>query len=684
MNIRSGLMFGLLLSLAVLLVGCGGSGNGDGAFTGDIGNGVSNGEEVNAEPGDAVDIQATADKVEIVADGTDFATINVLVRDSSNIGVEGVPVTVSIDRPDSYTLLVDRKNTAADGTVSARLSSRESRAGNALVTASIDGTDKVSNPLGFTFVGSSLVVEPASLDLVVADRESVTARVRDGSGSPAGFASVCVDLPSYLSSEALGPVFGCEVGLLGDENGEATFDVTAEGAGTDDLIRISAVGNEVDVPVTVSVPNIAFDSPDPDEVFAKSKDVQVVVSVPQATEETFVRFVTTSGTFSSSGLPEATVQVSDGTASDDLVGFSSGRVTILAENLNSEEKTSVSIVTFDDAELTAEETFLAIQATPASLSVGDDNRSTITLTATRFVDEQLENEEGEDLPGNLEPVPPGTPVRFEFVGSSLGASLSSPLALTDLSGNATVRLTAGEIPSSGEGLAVRACIDTIEKCDRVNVQITDKPGSISIGLGNVLETTNDETAYQLPVSVIATDISGNALENVDVSVSVWPTRYRTGVRDGDGNPDIIDTFLNEDVNRNVTRDPNDLWSTGGGGRNNGVVNVSGSRTTCASAGSGEPTIDETFGSIDASENGCKLLPESTAAGSVPTRISTDTSGLATFNLTYLKDRADFVEAEIRATTVVQGTEVQASRTFWLPRLDDDDNLPDSPYNVYFE
>ncbi|MFO8004953.1 hypothetical protein, partial [Thioalkalivibrio sp.] len=63
---------------------------------------------------------------------------------------------------------------------------------------------------------------------------------------------------------------------------------------------------------------------------------------------------------------------------------------------------------------------------------------------------------------------------------------------------------------------------------------------------------------------------------------------------------------------------------------------------------------------------------------------TDENGLATFTLIYLKDRAGFVEAEIRATTEVQGTEVQAVRTFWLPRLEGDTNLPVSPYNTYFE
>jgi hypothetical protein len=655
----------LLAFLSIFLAACGG---GDDVFTGD---GPAGGT------GNITDIQASADKVQIAADGSDFATITALVRDSSNIGVEDVPVTISVDRPEAYTVLVERKNTDASGVVTARIFSRESRAGNAIVTASVDGTDKVSNPLGFSFVGSSLTVQPASVDIAVGDQETISARVRDGSGGAAAFTAVCVDLPASLTSSALGPVFGCTQGLLTNESGEATFAVEGVAVGTDGVIRVSAVGNEVDVPVTVSARNISFVSPERDSAFAKTATVDVAVQVPGYTGD--VRLSTTSGVFPNS-MSIITLPAVNGAVSSPLTGFSSGRVTLLAEKLDASlERTTAVFLAFDDSELTAAETNLALQATPATLPVGAGNESLLSATATRLVGGQT----------NAEPVPPGTLIRFEIVGPTLGASLSSPLAFTDSAGVAAVRLRSGDIASSGDGLLLRACVESANLCQdvrsEVSITIVNRPGSISIGLANVLDTTNDDTAYVLPVSVIATDINGGALSNVDISVRIWPTRFATGVRDLDGNAIPFDAFPNEDENRNVIRDLNDGWSTGGLGSPLGFTpNISGDRTKCAAAGGGEPLGVDTFGPTDAFDNNCKLIPESTAAGSVPARISTDANGLATFNVIYLKDRAEFVEAEIRATTVVQGTQVQASRTFWLPRLEDDDNLPPSPYNTYFE
>jgi len=653
---RPALTLLLLALLSIFLAACGG---GDDVFTGD---GPAGGT------GNIVDIQASADKVQISADGSDFATITALVRDSSNIGVEDVPVTISVDRPEAYTVLVDRKNTDASGVVTARIFSRESRAGNAIVTASVDGTGKVSNPLGFNFVGSSLVVQPASVDIAVGDEETINARVRDGSGGAAAFTAVCVDLPASLTSPALGPVFGCAQGLLTNESGEVPFVVEGVAVGTDGLIRVSAVGNEVDVPVTVSARNISFVSPERDSAFAKTATVDVEVEVPGYTGD--VRLSTTSGFFSSNGEPIIIIPAVNGAASANLTSFSSGRVTLLAEKLDgSLERTTVVFFSYDNSELIADQTILAVQATPATLPVGTGNESLISATVSRLV-----LSDPQQRPENAEPVPPGTLVRFEIVGPTLGASLSSPLAFTDSAGLAAVRLTSGDVATSGDGLLIRACVESAGLCAAVNsdvsITMVNQPGSISIGLANVLDTTNDETAYIQPVSVIATDINGGALSNVDISLRIWPTRFRTGDRDADGNPVNILTFPNEDTNRNVIRDLNDGWST--------------DRTKCAASGAEEPLGVVNFGSREAFDNNCKLIPESTAVGSVPSRISTDSNGLATFNVIYLKDRADFVEAEIRATTVVQGTEVQASRLFWLFRLEDDDNLPPSPYNTYFE
>jgi len=69
---------------------------------------------------------------------------------------------------------------------------------------------------------------------------------------------------------------------------------------------------------------------------------------------------------------------------------------------------------------------------------------------------------------------------------------------------------------------------------------------------------------------------------------------------------------------------------------------------------------------------------------LPKTVTTDENGLATFSLIYLKGHSRHVKVELRASTEVDGTETQATRTFVLPHDPEEENLPDSPFNIYFE
>ena len=79
----------------------------------------------------------------------------------------------------------------------------------------------------------------------------------------------------------------------------------------------------------------------------------------------------------------------------------------------------------------------------------------------------------------------------------------------------------------------------------------------------------------------------------------------------------------------------------------------------------------------------ELTPQSSAAGSVPSTVSTDENGVANFNLVYLKTSAAWIKDEITASTIVLGTETQSIYKFWLPWSVDDpcETMPDSPYNL---
>lgn len=111
---------------------------------------------------------------------------------------------------------------------------------------------------------------------------------------------------------------------------------------------------------------------------------------------------------------------------------------------------------------------------------------------------------------------------------------------------------------------------------------------------------------------------------------------------------VTGTYDNEDANRNLTRD-----------------------------------ADEDIGSSgDPCDGDGQLTPLSSAAGSLPGTVTTDDSGVANFDLVYLKQYAAWIVEEVTASTLVLGTETTCTLAFRLPYLVADEiYLPDSPYGV---
>ncbi|WP_006786908.1 Ig-like domain-containing protein [Thiorhodospira sibirica] len=633
-------------------------------------------------------LQIQADKVSIRADGVDFATITALAKDAANRPVEGVPVEFSVD-PTQYDLRVSGTVTGADGTLTARLYSGVALlAGQASVTARVTSAQNIaSNALRFTFTGASLTVEPETVAMTLGESRTINITARNGAGNPAANQTLCLHVPPFVTlTTTTDAQAGCATSLMTDGSGRIRFDIRAENVESGTL-RVTDPGNAltVQIPVTVTAQGIVFTTYRDIDNTQKRIDTlaggeraiqhqvrELTVSVEDAQGNPYtgrVRFTTSSGYWNNTqGVNNVTVNVVNGIASASLMGFRSGVVTVSAtKEDDSRERATFSFFAYDGDDLVFDQTYLSLQANPATMAISSGNQSTITSTVMR-------SETGSTTGDNLIPVRPGTLVSFEIVGPSLGTYLDNTLAYTDQSGRATTRLVVGDTPSSGEGVRVRSCVVGLSnngtpKCDDVRITMTDRPGSISIGMANVISAINDDTAYELPVSIVATDINGGALANVEISLGIWPTHFSLGYRDIEGNAIILRDVNNEDLNRNVTRDLQDAWSS--------------NRRLCAPAGRGEPTTPIND-AADAFAAGCRLLPESTAAGSVPARVVTDESGLATFRIVYLKERADWIIAELRATTVVQGTEVQALQTIRLPRAESDDNLPASPYNVYFQ
>ncbi|MFP4684055.1 MAG: hypothetical protein ACLFMW_10385, partial [Ectothiorhodospira sp.] len=153
-----------------LLTACGGGGGDDAGFTGDAGNG-----DLTEEAAQAESIQIFSDEIEIAANGSDRANLEVLVKDAGNRTLEGVPVRMTVDPDGSggdpgYNLIVNGEETDAAGLLTATLgSTQELLGGNALVTARVEGRSDLEATLGLRFIGPSLSVTPTSLSLTQGD-----------------------------------------------------------------------------------------------------------------------------------------------------------------------------------------------------------------------------------------------------------------------------------------------------------------------------------------------------------------------------------------------------------------------------------------------------------------------------------------------------------------------------------
>ena len=288
--------------------------------------------------------------------------------------------------------------------------------------------------------------------------------------------------------------------------------------------------------------------------------------------------------------------------------------------------------------------WIELQAEPSIIPKKTGNTAkTVTLEATvRSIDDQVVG---------------GAPVIFTILNPTGGGEFISPvIAYTDSSGKAQATFTPGTLSTDSAGVTVQASIPdsaTVET-GSVSIIIGGTAGSVVIGRANRVTSVKEDTAYDLQISVLVVDASGNAVVNTTVSMSVWPVDYAQGEWEdiaGDGIQDCVPVreavFGNEDKNRNL------------------ILDV------------GEDVDDDGI-----------LTPSSSSSGSLSpagdVQVKTDANGVASFTLIYLKSSSGWIRAELVASALVYGTETKGTSMFWLPFLLLDGgikcSLPTSPYN----
>jgi hypothetical protein len=265
----------------------------------------------------------------------------------------------------------------------------------------------------------------------------------------------------------------------------------------------------------------------------------------------------------------------------------------------------------------------------------------------------------------------GRQVTFNITADPSNGSLLNGVSITDSSGIARTEYISGLNSSPTNGVSIEATVPPVN-ADIPAALVTNgtAPNSaaarltvggnalfITIGFSNTIDNVpGDPSTYQKPFSVYVTDATGLAVPNQTVTLSVIPNQYRKGflvwngtvwtIRPASAGPPAVSSSL-------VATCPSEDQFFTDGRRNNGIL---------------DPNEDGP-GNPNGNGNG-RLTPGNVVIAS-PASLTTDSAGLATFNLLYGEQYAVWVDVDLVATSVVSGTESRSVLPFQLTGVSSD-------------
>jgi len=623
----------------------------------------------------ATQISLGTTQTSVLSDNSNNATITATVLDANFAVVPGAVVQFTAT---GGQLSASTGVTDANGQVPVTFSSGTVDPTNQVVniTATVAGVvPPLSAQIPIQIVGSTVTLVTNLTNLTSAppgNVASLTVTVRNAGGVPVFNTPVTLSLdpnPLLTGAVTLFPQVGTT-----DLNGQLAITVTGTLAGNVNVIA-QAVGAQATQAYTVSTIGAAFGICDPNAtvllppppcspvagpVSAPTNAITpltVWVNVPLAVPAiASVRFATTLGAWNAVPgqtvvtIPTALPGFFSATLASTLAGIANVQVDGLdaAGNVVATDLLTVAFSATSAAQITLQSNVNVVPPSTGGLT------HTATLTAT--------------VRDALGQVVGGAPVAFSILNPTGGGETVSPVvALTDATGRAVTTFTSGSLSSTPLGVNIQAGVIGTALTAQANIVIGGTAGSVLISRGSQI-TIVDATTYALPMAVLVSDSNGNAVANAVVSLKAWPLQFSTGFWvDTSGPPPdgtgpfaaaITGTFNNEDLNRNLILDlVTNPFSPCLGGPEDGCT--------------GHP-VDGV------------LTPPNSAAGSVPLTVTTNASGVANFDLTYLKNSAVWIVDEITASTLVFGTETTSQLIFRLPpeRGEADSGvLPGSPYGT---
>jgi hypothetical protein len=631
------------LFLICCLIACGGSKDTD------------SGDSTTTTTAASLDLLASPPTVK--SDGSTTSTIIVTAKNSSNAALSGIVIDLSAD---TGNLSPGPITTGTDGTATLTFSSGNNPINR---TATITATSgSVSSHIQVEVVDSTVTLLPSGTALTTAGGDSIELTVTAKNAGGFGVNGAAVTL-TQSSTDGGSVTFGSSTGTTSIVNyvsGVFKARVTGVSAGTVTIIA-RALGASASTAVTVAtaaetfaidkqwLDTVDIGNPEP-SAMKIGQNLEIEVNVPSSVSS--VTYSTTYGSWVGGSGTWIIVTPS---------GVSPNRKA--TATLNTDAATTATVMVYDTANMSTTDTLLVYMtsnASPnridlqASPTVVHRNTGESTITAT------VRDSDGLFVANQ--------PISFSIVNPTGGGETVSPaVRQTGADGTASATFKAGSLTSyDAGGVKIHAevigtaapMVETgvLPSGNNASIVIGGLPGSVAFGQATVLGEYDSvhKTHYIQAMSVLVTDISGNPVSGAIVSLSAWPIAWSTGVLaacmyDPDNGTDQ-GTFLNEDLNENLIRDTSPVVEDGYRKYYAGTMAV------------------VPGGTLDT-----YLTPTNSAGGTVPATVTTDTNGVASFDLIYPKQSAIWTITRIRASTIVAGSETVGQTIFRLSALERDVN-----------
>lgn len=646
------LFIGLMLSS--ILSACGGGGSGTTTST--------TPPPVVTPPPAAAAISLSASQTSVASDNSTTTTITATVVDAANAAVKGVTIAFSAD---TGFLSLGSAVSDASGKAAVTFSSGTTNPSSRTATITATASGK-STQIPIRITGATVTVASTASSLVVGGANAtLSVTVKSASGSVLSGQAVTLTM-SGTGSVTLTPSNGTT-----DSSGTLTSVVTP-GAVGQVTVTVAVVGETRTFNYTVSGASVAFQitsptrEPTPASICTSTATLPVTITVNDPLPSATVVFVSTLGAWDGGTSSSVTKVATSGVASATLCSSVSGVANVQVYDKFTPSASATRTVSFTAPATAAYR--ITIQASPAVVAPTSGGTTGVSsLLASVF-----------DISGN--PVS-GATVAFSILNPTGGGETILPaVGITSDVPTPTLALgqtkstfTSGSLPSGAAGITIRATVIPISLTPPTiftgsapsgtdaAIVIGGTAGSATIGRASVGTSDSSGTLYILPMSVLVADSNGNPVANTTVSLSAWPIAFNAGGTSCAAS--AANDYYNEDDANPGTPSYENLSLDGG---EDGVRKRYPSGTPVAG------------GSVDS-----KLTPPNSAAGTLPAVVTTDSSGVATFNLTYTKSNSLWIIDRIRARTFVQGTETLGQIEFRLPALITDIGppclIPNSPY-----